>query len=117
MPLPANRAEWPSIVEPEVLGWTADPGEGWTLLSSAQEVRLGAAEWSVGFRHGLMPPSENDPRLYLIDTDCYAEGTLSADAGGVVARATVFNDVANRFFFSAITEAGLQRFDPRPKEA
>jgi uncharacterized protein (TIGR04255 family) len=106
---------WSNLIEPALLCWLADPGEGRQVDSALQEVRLTTPACRVGFRHGILPPSDGIASKYLIDTDCYTDEAADAIPSALLSLIATFNDTANRFFFNAVTPEGLDTFKPRSK--
>jgi uncharacterized protein (TIGR04255 family) len=110
-----NGQSWSHLIEPALLCWLADPGEERQIVSALQEVRLTTPTCRVGFRHGILPPSEGIASKYLIDTDCYVDVAADAIPGALLSMLATFNDTANRFFFNAVTPEALAGFGPRAK--
>ena len=113
MPIRSVRAG--GSIESDLLCWLADPGAHRHVDSALQEVRLTTPECRVGFRHGILPPSDGIASRYLIDTDCYKDDGADANPSTLLSLVATFNDTANRFFFNAVTAEGLATFKPRSK--
>ncbi len=117
IPIPQDAASWGQVIAPELVGWVAHLDPGVAVDSAVQEVRLRTDVCAVGFRHGPLPmTNDQSVRQYLLDTDCYLDEPTGVDIDDLIGSAGAFNDVANRFFFGALTADGLQKFKPRPKE-
>jgi uncharacterized protein (TIGR04255 family) len=104
-------------INPALLSPTGADGFSFTVVTSAQELRLANEHGKATLRHGLQAAQEGTPPegIYLLDIDFYDDEIVGFDLNEHMEQLKLFNSQVWSIFRWSLTEAEYERLEPEER--